>query len=150
VAQMADMWRATGDPKLAQFFTDVAEGRIVWASLTSERGVGNSITDSTVRAERVEGGFSVTGNKVFCTNTDICTHFSLTARYDDPEAGPTVMIMRTSRDAPGLEVHRTWDTMGMRATQSNDLRIEGLIVPDEDIIHRFPANHLDAVVVKTV
>jgi alkylation response protein AidB-like acyl-CoA dehydrogenase len=150
VAQMADMWRATGDDAIEPFFRDVAEGRIVWASLTSERGVGNSITDSTVEAKRVDGGYRIAGQKIFCTNTDVATHFSFTARYEDPEHGPQVMISRAAMDAEGLELVRTWDTLGMRATQSNDLRIDGLFVPDEDVIHSFPVNHLDGVVVKTV
>jgi alkylation response protein AidB-like acyl-CoA dehydrogenase len=147
---MADMWRTTRDPAMEPFFRDVAAGRIVWASLTSERGIGNSITDSSVKAERVDGGYRVPGRKIFCTNTDVATHFSLTARHDDPERGPRILILRTAMDTPGLELIRTWDTLGMRSTQSNDLEIDGLFVPDEDVIHSFPANHLDAVVVKTV
>lgn len=150
IAQMADMWRTTQDPGMESFFRDVAAGKVIWASLTSERGVSNSITDSGVEAERVDGGFRIAGQKIFCTNTDIATHFSFTARYEDPERGPQVIICRTPLEAEGLEIVRTWDTLGMRATQSNDLKIEGLFVPDENLIHSFPANHLDGVVVKTV
>lgn len=150
IAQMADMWRTTRDERMEPFFRDVATGKIVWASLTSERGVSNSITDSAVEAERVDGGYRINGEKIFCTNTDIATHFSFTARHDDPGRGPQVLVCRTAMDSDGLEIVRTWDTLGMRATQSNDLRIKGLFVPDEDLIHSFPANHLDGVVVKTV
>jgi alkylation response protein AidB-like acyl-CoA dehydrogenase len=150
IAQIADMWRATRDPHMEPFFRDVADGKIVWASLTSERGVGNSLTDSTVKAERVDGGYRVAGRKIFCTNTDVATHFSFTARYDDPDRGPHVLVLRTAMAADGLQLVRTWDTLGMRATQSNDLEIDGLFVPDEDVIHSFPVDHLDAVVVKTV
>lgn len=148
--QMADMWRATHDPKLEPLFKDVAEGKVIWASLTSEPGISNSLTDARTRAEAVEGGFRLNGKKIFCTNTDVCTHFSLTARYEDPSRGPLIVVCRTSRDAPGLKFVRTWDTLGMRATQSVDLEISDLHVTNDDVIHRFPVNHLDAVVVKTV
>jgi alkylation response protein AidB-like acyl-CoA dehydrogenase len=150
ILQMADMWRATRDPTLEPLFKDVAEGKIVWASLTSEPGISNSLTDAQTRAEAVAGGFRINGKKIFCTNTDVCTHFSLTARYDHPSRGSLIMVCRTSRDAAGLKFVRTWDTLGMRATQSVDLEITDLFVKDDDVIHRFPVNHLDAVVVKTV
>jgi alkylation response protein AidB-like acyl-CoA dehydrogenase len=47
-------------------------------------------------------------------------------------------------DAPGLTVVRTWDTLGMRATQSNDLVLEGVFVPEEALFHAYPVGHLDA------
>jgi alkylation response protein AidB-like acyl-CoA dehydrogenase len=150
IAQMADMWRTTKDPAMEPFFRDIASGKVVWASLTSERGIGNSITDSSVKAERVDGGYRISGRKIFCTNTEVATHCSLTARYEDPDRGPQVLILRTAMNAAGLKLVQTWDTLGMRSTQSNDLEIEGLFVPEHEVIHSFPANHLDAVVVKTV
>ena len=150
IAQMADMWRTTKDPAMEPFFRDIASGKVVWASLTSERGIGNSITDSSVKAERVDGGYRISGRKIFCTNTEVATHCSLTARYEDPDRGPQVLILRTAMDAAGLKLVHTWDTLGMRSTQSNDLEIDGLFVPEHEVIHSFPANHLDAVVVKTV
>src|SRR5262245_50193886 len=128
--QMADMWRATQDARLEPLFRDVAEGRVVWASLTSEPGISNSITDALTKAERVDGGFRINGKKIFCTNTDVCTDFSLTARYEDPERGPLVLVCRTARAAEGLSFVRTWDTLGMRATQSVDLEIADLLVPE--------------------
>jgi alkylation response protein AidB-like acyl-CoA dehydrogenase len=45
---------------------------------------------------------------------------------------------------------QTWDTLGMRATQSNDLRLDGLFVPDRDLVHSLPVDHYDARILKTV
>jgi alkylation response protein AidB-like acyl-CoA dehydrogenase len=47
-------------------------------------------------------------------------------------------------DTPGLEIVRTWDTLGMRATQSNDLVLDGAVVSDECLFHAFPVGRLDA------
>ena len=102
-------------------------------------------------AERVEGGYRVNGRKVFCTNSSIATNFSFTARYEDEDAGPRVGIFRASREtAPGFSFVETWDTLGMRGTQSNDLVIEDAFVPDEALIHSVPFHHFDARVLKTV
>ena len=35
------------------------------------------------------------------------------------------------RDTPGLQIVDTWDTLGMRATQSQDTVLDDVFVPDE-------------------
>lgn len=150
VGQWASIWRRTGDERLADLLRRVAGGEVVWAAFTSEPGVQNMMMDSNTVAERVDGGYRLSGRKIFCTNSEVATHSSITARYEDPELGPRLMIFRTATDAAGLELVRTWDTMGMRGTQSNDLEIDGLFLPDEALIHSLPVDHFDATVVRTV
>jgi alkylation response protein AidB-like acyl-CoA dehydrogenase len=53
-------------------------------------------------------------------------------------------------DVPGLRLVRTWDTLGMRATQSNDLELDGVVVPDEALFHAYPVGHLDGTIGLTV
>ncbi|MBS1879803.1 MAG: acyl-CoA/acyl-ACP dehydrogenase [Actinobacteria bacterium] len=150
IAGMADLWRNDPQPAVEAILRRVAEDEVIWAALTAERGGGsNLITDSGVEARRVDGGFRVNGGKIFCTNTEACTHFSFTARYEDPERGPLVIQCQTAKDADGIEFVQTWDTLGMRGTQSNDLEIRDLFVADENVIHSFPAGHLDPIVVRT-
>ncbi|QBI20411.1 acyl-CoA dehydrogenase [Egibacter rhizosphaerae] len=149
VGQWAAIWRETGNPKLEEFLRAVARDEIVWASITSERGVGNDLTDSTVTAERADGGYRVNGRKIFGTNSAVATHFSFTARTEDHEHGPRVLLMRTAMGEEAVEIKQTWDTLGMRGTQSNDLVFTDLFVPDEDVVHSMPVGHFDATVLKT-
>ncbi len=150
VGQWAAIWKRTGDERLEALLRGVAAGEVVWASLTSEMGIANRMMDSNTIAVRDGDGFRLNGRKVFCTNSEVATHCSLTARYEDPETGPRLLVFRTKLDAPGLELVKTWDTMGMRGTQSNDLKIEGLYVPDEALVHSLPIEHYDATVLRTV
>lgn len=150
VGQWAGVWRRTKDPQLEQLLRDIAAGKVVWASLTAERGIQNMMMDSNTVAERVDGGYRLHGTKIFCTNTEVATHCSLTARYEDPETGPRLMIFRTPLDAEGIELIRTWDTLGMRATQSNDMKLDGVFFPDQALVHSMPVNHFDATILRTV
>lgn len=150
VGQWAAIWRRTGNESLEQVLRGVAAGEIVWASLTSEPGIQNQMMDSNTVAERVDGGYRLNGHKIFCTNSAVATNCSLTARYDDPDRGPRVMVFRTATDREELEFVQTWDTMGMRGTQSNDLKIEDLFLPDEALVHSLPVDHYDAIVLRTV
>ena len=43
------------------------------------------------------------------------------------------------REDPGFTVVDTWDTLGMRATQSHDTVLDGVFVPDERIGRVMPA-----------
>lgn len=149
LGQLAILWRRTQDPQLEQFLRQAARGEIVYASMTAERGHSLLMTSNTV-AEKVDGGYRVTGEKIFGTESAVCTQFTSMARHDDPERGSRVLLFRVPRDVEGMTVHQTWDTMGMRATQSNDFTLDGVFVPDEAVFHSFPAHHYDATMLQTV
>ena len=91
------------------------------------------------RAEKVEGGYRVTGRKVFASGAPAGDLFMTMAIHDDPEAGPTVLHFAIPFDAPGLEVKDTWRTLGMRGTGSHDVVLDGVFVPDAAIGVRRPA-----------
>jgi alkylation response protein AidB-like acyl-CoA dehydrogenase len=150
IGQWSSIWRDTRDERLERLLRGVAAGEVIWASLTSEPGVANNLMDARTVAERDDGGYRVRGHKIFCTNSEIATHFSFTARYDDPETGPRVMLFRTPKDTEGLRFEPTWDTLGMRGTQSNDLRLEDAFIPEDALVHSLPVGHFDARVLKTV
>lgn len=150
LAQWSAVWRKTKNQRLEGLLREAAEGRLIWAAITSEFGTPNLMTDARTRAERVEGGFRITGRKNFGTNSAVATHASTTARYEDPENGPQLLMMKIDLHDPAITVHNVWNMMGMRATQSNDLEFDGLFVPDSDVVHSFPVGYLDATVTETV
>ena len=90
------------------------------------------------RAEKVAGGYRVSGRKVFASGAPAGDLFMTMALYDDPEAGPTVLHCTIPFDAPGLEVQDTWRTLGMRGTGSHDVVLDGVFVPDAAIGVRRP------------
>jgi alkylation response protein AidB-like acyl-CoA dehydrogenase len=149
IGQLASLWRASGDPKLESVLKEAATGKIVYASMTAERGHAMLMKSNTV-AERVAGGYRVTGEKIFGTESAVCTQFTSMAQFDDPNIGPRVMFFRLPRDVEGMTVKQTWDTMGMRATQSNDFSLENVFVPETAVFHSYPVGHFDATALKTV
>ncbi|MEU4666488.1 acyl-CoA dehydrogenase family protein [Amycolatopsis sp. NPDC023774] len=150
LGQWASVWRRTQSPRLAELLTKAAEGTLIWASVTSETGLRNDMTDSNTEAVRVEGGFELSGRKSFATNTAVATHCSTTARYEDADGGPRLLLCQIALDQPGVRVHQTWDTMGMRGTQSNDVELTKVFVEDSAVVHSLPVKHLDARVLETV
>ncbi|GAA3555395.1 acyl-CoA dehydrogenase family protein [Amycolatopsis ultiminotia] len=150
LGQWASVWRRTRSPRLEGLLRKAVDGDLVWASITSETGLRNDMTDASTRAVRVEGGFELTGRKSFATNSAVATHCSTTARYEDAEGGPRLLLCQIALDQPGVTIHRTWDTMGMRGTQSNDVELDKVFVEDAAVVHSLPVKHLDARVLETV
>ncbi|MFI6032310.1 acyl-CoA dehydrogenase family protein [Amycolatopsis magusensis] len=150
LGQWGSVWRRTGNPRLEALLRQASEGTLVWASITSEVGLRNDMTDALTKAVKVPGGFTLSGRKSFATNSAVATHCSTTARYEDAEGGPRVLLCQIALDQPGVRIHQTWDTLGMRGTQSNDVELSEVFVPDEAVVHSLPVNHLDARVLETV
>lgn len=150
LGQWASVWRRTGDERLAGLLRRAAEGTLVWAALTAERGLANRMTDANTVARRTDGGYLLTGRKIFATNSSIATDFSTTARDPDAEGGPRLLLCAVSMGSPGIRVHPTWDTLGMRSTRSDDLELDAVFVPDSAVVHSLPIGHLDRRVMETV
>src|SRR6188474_901407 len=55
-------------------------------------------------AERVDGGYQVSGRKVFASGVPLGDLFMTMAIHDDPAAGPTVLHFAIPLDAPGIAV----------------------------------------------
>ena len=80
-------------------------------------------------AERLpdDGGWRLTGRKIYSTGIPLLRWLLVYARTDDPE--PAVGTILVEAGTPGYRVERTWDTLGMRATRSDDVVFEGAEVP---------------------
>jgi alkylation response protein AidB-like acyl-CoA dehydrogenase len=99
--------------------------------------------DSGGTAERVDGGYRVTARKRFCSGAPAGDLLLTSALYDDPTAGPTVLHFAVPVGSPGLTVLDTWRTMGMRASGSHDVGLDGVFVPDGAVSSRRPKGAWD-------
>lgn len=150
LGQWSNIWRRTKSPRLEAMLRKAVDGELIWASITSETGLPNDLTDARTRAVRADGGFELSGRKSFATNSSVATHCSTTARHEDADGGPRLLLCQIALDQPGVTIHRTWDTMGMRGTQSNDVELDKVFVEDAAVVHSLPVQHLDARVLETV
>ncbi len=144
VGLVADLWHR-GDRSLEWMLREAMAGEVFSAG-HSERGNDLPVLLSTSKAERVDGGFRFTGHKMFATLMPVWTRYGLHAAWADAEGGPKIVHAFLPRSHPGWRKVETWDTMGMRATRSDDVILEGAFVPDRYIARIVPAGGLDAFV----
>ena len=137
----ADLWRA-GDHSLEWLLKDAVKGEIFNAG-HSERGNDIPVLLSTTKAEKVEGGFRFTGHKMFGSLMPVWSRNGLHGMWADAPGGPQIVHAFMPRAAFGYRIVETWDTMGMRATRSDDLVLENAFIPDHLIARIVPAGGAD-------
>ena len=82
-----------------------------------------------VRARQVDGGYSITGRKMFASMLEAADYVMVMAYPDGATAPFAGMLLLLPPDAPGRSVNANWDTLGMRATRSDSLVLEDCRVP---------------------
>jgi alkylation response protein AidB-like acyl-CoA dehydrogenase len=88
------------------------------------------------RARRVDGGYSITGRKMFASMLEAADYVMVMTYPDDASAPFAGMLLLVPHDAPGRSVNANWDTLGMRATRSDSLVLEDCRVPESAMLFR--------------
>jgi alkylation response protein AidB-like acyl-CoA dehydrogenase len=128
----ADVWRS-GDKSVEWMLTETVNNGAVFAAGHAEPGNDIPVLLSTTRAERVEGGYRFTGRKSFGSLTPVWTYLGLHGLDTSDPNAPKVVHAFMPRGTAGSAIVDVWDTLGMRATQSQDTVLDGAFVPDRYI-----------------
>jgi alkylation response protein AidB-like acyl-CoA dehydrogenase len=90
----------------------------------------------SARARRVEGGYSVTGRKMFASMLEAADHCMVLAYPEGATGRYAGILVLVPRDAAGRGVNPNWDVLGMRATRSDSLLLEDCRLPDTAVLFR--------------
>jgi alkylation response protein AidB-like acyl-CoA dehydrogenase len=115
----------------------IAQDGVVLAAAISERG--QDLTRPRTRATRTESGWRIDGRKMFCTMSPAATDLYVAVTYGDDEGADRYAYAMVPTDAPGVVVHDDWDGLGMRASGSNSVSLEGVVLPESGVRGGFRA-----------
>jgi alkylation response protein AidB-like acyl-CoA dehydrogenase len=138
----ADLYRH-GDESMRWLLEESVQGE-VFAAGHGEPGNDLPLLYSAARAERVDGGYRFFGRKLFGSLSPVWTRLGLHAMDTSDPENPMVIHAFMPRDTEGYRIEETWDTLGMRATRSDDTVLEGAFVPDRYIARVNPADFAGA------
>jgi alkylation response protein AidB-like acyl-CoA dehydrogenase len=121
------------DEQRARFAPPTLHGEITWCQLFSEPGAGSDLASLQTKAARVEGGWSLTGQKVWTSQaqaTDWAICLARTSSSDDRHNGITYFLvdMRT----PGIDVRPLRELTG--DAMFNEVFLSDVFVPDECVV----------------
>lgn len=84
---------------------------------------------------RLEGQeWVISGRKIFSSMAPVLHYFLVSAAIEGGEENGWFLV---ERGTPGLRIEETWDTLGMRATGSHDVLLDGVRIGSGALIQRF-------------
>jgi alkylation response protein AidB-like acyl-CoA dehydrogenase len=142
VGLAADL-RRMGAPGGEWILRQAADDQVLAAG-HGEAGNDIPVFLSSSKAERVEGGWEITGHKIFGSLSPVWDHLGVHALDTSDPAGPRVVHGFLRRDAAGYRIEENWDVLGMRATASHDTILDRAFIPDDDVVLVCPAGFAGA------
>ncbi|MGY3603247.1 MULTISPECIES: acyl-CoA dehydrogenase family protein [unclassified Bradyrhizobium] len=125
VAVPAWRWKVQKAAPAEPLLRRIANERIILLSSGGSDWIGGS-----GRAEKVDGGYRITARKVFSSGSPAGDLLMTSAVLESEGEPATVLHFGVPMNSPHVKVLDNWRTLGMRGTGSNDVVIDGHIVPE--------------------
>jgi alkylation response protein AidB-like acyl-CoA dehydrogenase len=87
------------------------------------------------RVRAVDGGYSITGRKMFASMLEAADYVMVMAYPDTARSPFAGMLLLVPGGAEGRRVNANWDVLGMRATRSDSLILEDCRVPESAMLY---------------
>jgi alkylation response protein AidB-like acyl-CoA dehydrogenase len=133
-----DLWRKFKDPKTESLLRKIANGRLIVGGSGSEPDSAFPMLRPRATAQRVDGGWRVSGRKIFSTQSIALDLYFAEATCDNSPEKATIITFLIPRDTPGLLIKDDWHTMGMRSTASNSTELKEAFIPDSAVFLERP------------
>ena len=144
---VAKVLRDRGDDSLAFVLREAGAGEIFAFGL-SEAGNDLVLFGSTTDARpEPDGGYRFFGTKIFTSLSPAWTRLGTMGLDTTSADAPKIVYGFVPRDGGGFVVKEDWDTIGMRASQSNTTVLDGALAPSDRIVRRLePGPNADSLV----
>lgn len=141
--QLSHMARLEPDGIWKNWVARIASGRLLLGGALSESGSWNAVMFPTATAERVDGGYRVNANRSFCTGSSELDLIQGTALEECSDGTKRSIYFLFEPRQAGVAFKDDWDTMGMRGSHSQGVRLTDTFVSDADVLFVYGHGVLD-------
>ncbi|KAL4189208.1 hypothetical protein AMTRI_Chr08g164360 [Amborella trichopoda] len=109
-------------------------GEHVGALAMSEPNSGSDVVSMKCKADRVEGGYVLNGNKMWCTNGPVAQTLVVYAKTDVSAGSKGITAFIIEKGMKGFSTAQKLDKLGMRGSDTCELVFDNCFVPDENVL----------------
>ena len=124
------------DAQKAKYLPDLVAGRAVGSLAMSEPGSGSDVVSMTLRADKSDGGYRLTGNKFWITNGTVASTLVVYAKTEPAKGSKGITAFIVEKGWRGFSTHQKLDKMGMRGSDTCELVFEDCFVPEGEHLNR--------------
>ena len=127
------MEREGSADQIRRYLPGLMSGEIVCAPSLSEPGAGSDFAAIATRAERVAGGWAITGTKAWVTNGAAADLLVLYAQTEPGSGARGIASFLVDLHRPGVTRAAPYRLMGGGAIGAAEIAFAGVFVPDVDL-----------------
>jgi alkylation response protein AidB-like acyl-CoA dehydrogenase len=131
--------RALLESRRAELFRGIVEDGLIHSQPFSEGVAPGATAGIGTMAIPVDGGYLVTGKKIFASLSGAANIHNIVAQVP---GDPRTRLLGVPADADGVSIEGDWDPLGMRGTDSRNLVMHEVFVPESN--EWIPAGTFDA------
>ena len=119
-----------------RYLPGLADGSLRGAFSTTESQSGSDVGGITTRAVKVVGGYQITGNKIWCTNSSVADFVVVAARLEGMTGKRAINFFIVDRKSRGFSVGPPENKMGARGVPSCPLYFDNVFVNEDAMLGR--------------
>jgi alkylation response protein AidB-like acyl-CoA dehydrogenase len=113
-----------------KFMRPVASGEAIGAYSLTEPMSGSDAGTMRSRAERIEGGYRLTGRKSWVTSAPVARYILVFTMTDPSQKHRGITAFLTETDKPGFSLGKPEPKLGIRASATSEIVFDGYFVPE--------------------
>ena len=117
-----------------RYLPGLADGSLRGAFSTTESQSGSDVGGITTRAVKVDGGYQITGNKIWCTNSSVADFVVVAARLDGMTGKRAINFFIVDKESKGFSIGAPENKMGARGIPSCPLFFDNVFVNEDALL----------------
>lgn len=117
-----------------KYLPDLIAGKKVGSLAMSEPGSGSDVVSMSLRADKIDGGWKLNGNKFWITNGPTASTLVVYAKTAPERGSKGITAFIIEKTFKGFSTHQKLDKFGMRGSDTCELVFDNCKVPEENVL----------------
>jgi alkylation response protein AidB-like acyl-CoA dehydrogenase len=120
------------DAQKQRYLRSILTGEEIWCQLFSEPDSGSDLASLRTKAVKVEGGWRITGQKIWTSRAQLAAHAILLARTGGADRHKGITYFVLPMDAAGVTVRPLAHMLG--EAEFNEVFLDDVFLPDDAVV----------------